>query len=128
MNTAMISNNPLVWNKYPSATKVQGSFKDVLIEARNAIHKGQRLLTHPLTGSIKPNQTPYKSIILTITQNSKAVDLESLQLIEDALVVVEKLGPIRVKLTENMLNDFQVIDLSFMESALESLKPLGMGQ
>jgi len=124
----IISNNPLVWNKYTHVVKVQGKFKDVLIEARNAIHKGQRLLTHPLTGSIKPNQTPYKSIILTIPQHTNAVDLESLQLIEDALAVVNKFGPLKVTLTEGMLNDYQVIDLSFMESAWESLSPLGMGQ
>jgi len=124
----IISNNPLVWNRYPAVIKVQGRFRDVLIEARNAIHKGQRLLTHPLTGSIKPNQTPYKSIILTIPQDTNTVDLESLQLIEDALAVVNKFGPLKVTLTEGMLNDYQVIDLSFMESAWESLAPLGMGQ
>lgn len=128
MNTTLISNNPLVWNKYPSTIRVQGDFKDVLIKARNAIHRGQRLLTHPLTGSIKPNQTPYKSIILTLPQEGKAVDLESLQLIEDALSVADRFGPIKIKLDESILKDFQVIDLSFMDSAWDSLKPLGMGQ
>lgn len=126
MNIALVSNNPLVWQKYPATIIVDGGFKDVLVKARDGIHRGQRLLTHPLTGSIKPNQTPYKSIILTESKECKNVDLSSLQLIEDALAVVAKFGLSKMKLTEGILADFQVIDLSFVESAWDSLKPLGL--
>lgn len=127
MELILVSNNPLVWAKYPEAVKVEGNFKEVLIKTRDNIHQGQKLLTHPLTGSIKPNQTPYKSIILTKGQDN-TVDLSSLKLIEDALAVTAKFGLVRPDLPEAILKDFQVIDLSFMESAWDSLSPLGLSQ
>lgn len=126
MKPVIITNNPLVWQTYPASIKVQGTFQDVLLKARDGIHQGQRLLTHPLTGSLKPNQTPYKSIILAEKPGNKTVDLASLQLIEESLATAAKLGPVKVRLTESMLEDYQVIDLSFMESAWDSLRPLGL--
>lgn len=126
MKPILISNNPLVWRTYPETIQVQGSFKEVLLRARDQVHRGQRLLTHPLTGSLKPNQTPYKSILLTENTGVKTVDLVSLQLIEKSLATVEKLGLVRMPLPDRILADYQAIDLSFVEAAWDSLRPLGV--
>ncbi|NLL18113.1 MAG: GrdX protein [Clostridia bacterium] len=126
MKPILITNNPLVWQTYPESIQIKGSFREVLLRARDGIHRGQRLITHPLTGSLKPNQTPYKSIILDEEPGNQAIDLVSLQMIEKSLATVDKLGPIKVQLTAKMLEDYQVIDLSFIESAWDSLRPLGI--
>lgn len=126
MKPILITNNPLVWQTYPESIQIKGSFREVLLRARDGIHRGQRLITHPLTGSLKPNQTPYKSVILNENTGNRTIDLVSLQLIENSLATVDKLGPIKVQLTAKMLEDYQVIDLSFIESAWDSLRPLGI--
>lgn len=125
MKPVLISNNPLVWHQYPSAVKVQGTIKEVLIRSRDGIHQGMKLLTHPLTGSIKPNQSPYKSILL-VEQAGNTVDLVSLQLIEEALATVAKFEPSAIEAPFRIMHDYQTIDLSFVESAWDSLRPLGM--
>lgn len=127
MKPVLISNNPLVWRKYPFSVKVHGQVKEVLLRARDGIHRGMKLLTHPLTGSIKPNQSPYKSVLL-LEQTGKTVDLASLQLIEEALRTVAKFKPAPAELPPSVKEDYQVIDLSFVESAWESLRPLGVAE
>lgn len=68
---------------------INSTSKDVLIKVRDYIHKGHRLLTHPLAGSIKPNETPYKTVL--ISQKSYGeVDLDSLTLIENSISTVDK--------------------------------------
>ena len=110
----LLSNNPLVLEKYPQGEFIEGPIWEVLIRARNYIHQGYKLLTHPLAGSIKPNQTPYKSLLLQKRKDRKLVDFSSLQLIESALAAWEKFGPAR-QITE-VLHDLQVIDLSLLEA------------
>lgn len=125
MTPVIISNNPLVWEKYPGTVQVRGGLKEVLLRTRDGIHRGMRLVTHPLTGSVKPNQSPYKSVLL-LAPAGNTVDLASLQLIEKALATVAKFEPLPVELPFFAREDYQVIDLSFVESAWESLKPLGI--
>ena len=38
------------------------SYRQVLCMVRDAIHQGHRLLTHPLSGSVKPGETPLSLI------------------------------------------------------------------
>ena len=64
-NTLIISNNKLVKEDlsiYAEVMLVEGSLLQTMEQTRDLIHKGYILLTHPLSGSIKPNETPYKSI------------------------------------------------------------------
>ena len=83
---------------------------------------GYRLLTHPLTGSIRPDITPYKTVLLSGTAG--AVDMESVTLIGKAIRYAEDLYrlrdvPIYKKWGKAALEDFQLIDLSIIERALE---------
>lgn len=126
MKMYLLSNNPLVLEKYPQGEFIEeGPIWEVLIRARNYIHQGYKLLTHPLAGSIKPNQTPYKSLLLQKRKDRKLVDFSSLQLIESALAAWEKFGPARQH-GPRVLHDLQVIDLSLLEAALESLQASGI--
>ena len=65
----------------------------VLTGSRDFIHAGWRLLHHPLYGNYRPIQQPYRSVILSAPAVNPSespnypVDLESLHLIEEALLV-----------------------------------------
>jgi len=97
---------------------VDGSAAAVLLAVRDLCHRGHRLLTHPLAGSVKPNETPYKSILLS--DAASGTDADSVQLIEKAIAVSDQFGPIRRNWRERELLDFQTVDASLLAAALES--------
>ena len=124
----LVTNNPDVAKAYPDrdVRVSDGGYKDVLLAARDLVHKGSRLLTHPLMGSLKPNETPYRTIALSEPEGD--LDVDSLLLIENAIASYEKFArvtrPDRGENTpESMLADFRLIDLSLIESALEQDAP-----
>lgn len=100
----------------------QTSYIDILQKVRDKIHKGHKLLTHPLSSSLKPNETPYKTIL--ISQKTGSLDMDSVMAIENSINTTLKF--IKDKKTpqwnESILKDFQVIDLSLVESILENNK------
>lgn len=117
----VLTNNPQVAEKYVHVETVSGGLLNVLQTARDYIHQGHQLLTHPLFGSVKPNETPYKSIVLS--RERGALDYQSLRIIEGSIEVATRMiqecpPPVW---SERILRDFQLIDLSLVESALDSL-------
>ena len=72
----IVTNNEKCRDKYQN-TKMKidflenGSYMDVLIKVRDYIHKGYRLETHPMAGSLKPNQIPYKTVIVSDNEVEK---------------------------------------------------------
>jgi len=124
MDHILITNNPLVKDKYQDRTALvflEKSYLEVLCYARGEIHKGHELLTHPLSGSIKPNETPYKSLL--VTNKSKALDYRSVTMIEDSIETTKKFFSIRDRtqgLRKDLLADFQEIDYHLIKGALES--------
>ena len=64
----IVTNNRLCRDKYGSQVEMDylenGSYLDVLLKVKDYIQKGWCLETHPMTGSLKPNQTPYKSVMI----------------------------------------------------------------
>lgn len=102
---------------------LHGSYRDVLINVRDKIHAGQCLLSHPLSGSVKPNETPYKSILISCEKGG--LDVDSLQIIENSIVIYDNFmrncNKYGYNIQENLLDDFREIDYSLIVSALESL-------
>jgi hypothetical protein len=84
------------------------------------VHKGSRLITHPLMGSIKPNETPFRSIIMS---EGTTLDIESLNIIESSIAATEKFQKDNKVpcWNENVLDDFRFVDLRLFESALDSI-------
>lgn len=117
----ILSNNPRVWKEFPEAMKVEGSLRDVLLRTRDYVHQGYKLLSHPLAGSVKPNETPYKSIALDAEQG--ALDFDSLKLIESAIEVTDKLPKLNRNWGEKVYEDFQLIDCSLLEATFEHFPP-----
>ncbi|MCD5413485.1 MAG: GrdX family protein [Clostridiales bacterium] len=119
----IVTNNLLVLKKMND--KIAVDFKDtdligILTETRNRIHRGHVLLSHPLSGSIKPNETVYKSLI--ISDDKAELDLDSLRLIESAIETTLKfIGMKEYKWNSRTLEDFQEIDFTLISSAVESM-------
>lgn len=119
MKFIVVTNNPSLKDskEYP-VYFVDGQLLDVMLSVRDHIHMGHRLLSHPLSGSVKPGDTPYKSIL--ISQSKGSLDNESVSLIEEAIGVCRKLGPEKESRKRLYSEDYQVVDKSLIDSAIES--------
>ena len=138
MKFKLVTNNPRVNEKYllPENTKnmaeliylENAGFLEVLEFVRRSVHNGHELLTHPLSGSIKPYETPYKSVIIAESANSAGgtaiVDFGSLAIIEEAIETTKKfLTDYKPRnYTEKHHEDFMAIDLHIIDSGVESAR------
>jgi len=119
----IITNNPDIYDELSEKMDilfVDGQYIDVLITVRDMVHCGYKVLTHPLMGSIKPNQTPYRSLII---EHSTSLDFQSLDIIENSIETCKKFlkdkpSPVW---NEKILEDFRFVDKRLFQSALESL-------
>ena len=121
-NFTIFTNNPAVKATYPQlVTEVSGDVGDVFTAVRDAVHRGAVLISHPLAGSIKPNESPYKSVMASASVG--ALHTDSLALIEGAAAVLRKMPLKHREYPQQVLDDFAVIDLDLMHSAMASLPP-----
>lgn len=125
MNPILITNNPMVYRKITNIKVIflkDSSLLEILIKVRDEIHRGAKLLTHPLTGSIKPNESPFKSILISRDEN-RELNLESLNIISNSIEVVEKFlkDGYRKDMPIEIMKDFQTIDLAIIESGVKNL-------
>ena len=77
-----MTNNPLVWEKLHTTREMiykETTFEGLLVELRDRIHQGHMLLTHPLSGSVKPNEK------MCIRDRYTGFDLELAQEVCDRL-------------------------------------------
>lgn len=119
----IITNNPLVKERLPKETNIvymKCSYKDILIKVRDLCYTGYILKTHPLSGSVKPNETPYKSIMVSDASLGKT-DFPSCELISNAISTYEKFAKLPDRWPKEVLLDFQAVDLSLMQNALKSI-------
>lgn len=126
MAIVLLTNNPLVSEKLNNEPGLifdeKLSYVGILKEVRNRIHHGAVLLTHPLSGSIKPSETPFKSVLFE--ECGSKLDADSLQIIEDAIRIAERMvAQARVRtMTDTILADFQLIDYDLIRHGLEHAK------
>jgi len=99
---------------------VDGQYIDVLVTVRDKVHNGYKILTHPLMGSIKPNETPYRSLII---EYSNLLDFQSLEIIESSIETCKKFLKDKPCPTwnEKVLEDFRFVDTKLFQSVFESL-------
>lgn len=117
----ILTNNPLVvkclGNEYKIRFEQNATYRDILVEARDMVYAGHTLYTHPLSGSVKPNETPYKSIVLSDVP--KKFDEDMAALVGGSVQVCDKFIPKDRVLTEKLLEDFQLIDYTLLCGALD---------
>ena len=125
MSSIIVTNNPYVYEKYKDSKEMiykEGfTYPEILEFLKLKIHEGHELLTHPLSGSIKPNETPYKTVM--ISKEKGSLDTSGLMITEETIATVQKF--ISDKPTpdwvERVLDDFRVIDLSLIENVIDRL-------
>ncbi len=118
----IITNNPLVKDRLGQEYEVdftEISYEEVLKKVRDFVYNKHELLTHPLSGSVKPNETPYKSIMVSKNPKEK-YNTESMEIIDRAIAVVPKFEFKSDKYAEDVYDDFQYIDYALISSALPS--------
>lgn len=122
MKFRIITNNPSVNLKYkdlyPMDYHEDATFLEIMEFTRSKVHIGHEILTHPLTGSIKPGETPFKSII--ISEEATKLNFDSLKLIEDAIITTKKFV-LKRKWTDKIIGDFKLIDCDIITSGIESI-------
>ncbi len=119
----IITNNPLVEKELAKENNIvymKCSYKEILIKVRDLCFAGYILKTHPLSGSVKPNETPYKSIMVS-DEAAQKTDFASCELISNAISTYEKFAKLPDKWPKEVLVDFQTVDLSLMQNALKSM-------
>lgn len=114
----ILTNNELVLKQldevyHDKLLWIDGDLIAVLVKARDMVHLGWRLVNHPLSSSIKPNQTPYKTLVLVKTKTS--LEIRSLQVIEQALASARKLGKFGGG-SSKVLQDLQLLDWEVFQS------------
>lgn len=121
----LITNNKLVFEEYKDKLEIiydeSLDYVSILEMVRNRIHEGYQLLTHPLSGSIKPNETPYKSILLSNDKSN--LDTTGLMIVEESILTARKfLNDKKIpNWTESILDDFRVIDYSLISNVLNKI-------
>jgi hypothetical protein len=118
----VITNNPMSRDNLGQEHKVEfieGTTMDVFRKVRDYVHNGHKLLTHPLMSSIKPNETPYRTVVISKNRYN-SIDMQSLSYIEEGIHSTEKfLKNYGVpKWTNQILEDFQLIDYDLIHHAL----------
>lgn len=121
----LVTNNRLCFEKYRDRVRVDyledGSYLDVLVRARDYVQKGSRIETHPMAGSIKPNQTPFRSVLLSDRKMDGDEVIENELMIEDVVLMTKKFlsdRPVR-KWDESIVNDFRQVDLELISGAID---------
>ena len=122
----VLTNNPLVYEQFCGHAACTVDFREVslhelMLIVRDFVHLGHRILTHPLSGSVKPNETLYKSIGIS-TSPEDGLCLMSLNIIEHSIQVVERFARMDKTIRESAKADLQLVDLTLISSAMDSLR------
>jgi len=106
----LVSNNPRI-RTLPRCIYVEGSVLDVLVAARDKVHGGHKVLSHPLSGNIAPSARFFMTIILAQSPfEGHFTDIESLNVIESALEFCKDQSLSNIKLDQKVLEDMQYLD------------------
>ena len=117
----IITNNDRVYEKYKKEMQVilLDSYEDVLIKTRDMVYNRHILLTHPQASSLKPNQTPYRSVV--VYPKGEEDNMKDIVLIEKCIETYrqwQEIAPTPKNYAEKVANDFKTIDLSVIENII----------
>lgn len=119
MNIRCLTNNPsIIVKNFTIVEAIECSTLDLFLRVEDEILQGSKLITHPLSGSIGPDQSPYKTVV--ISGEKGHIDMESLEIIKNAINYTENLVSNRkpFKWDRASLQDFAIIDFEFVKGFL----------
>lgn len=123
----LVTNNPKAANTYQDNAGVgveylEGmSYLAVLEQVRERVYGGWHLMTHPQASNLKPNQCPYKTVLISSGRPAQST-IRDVELIESAISAYHKFADAMRPpcWSGGALCDFMTVDLSVVESALDS--------
>ena len=118
-DTILVTNNDRVYEKYKNITNVilVASYEAVLIKVRDLVYDRHVLLTHPQASSLKPNQTPYRSV--AVYPKGDEDNTKDIMLIEKCIETYRQwqdIAPTPTNYEERVANDFKTMDLSVVDN------------
>lgn len=120
----LVTNNDRVYNKYKDDMEVilLDTYKEVLIKVRDLVYDRHILLTHPQASSLKPNQTPFRSVM--VYPKGDEDNMKDIMLIEKCIETYEqwqKIAATPENYQKSVAEDFKTIDLSVIENIVPRL-------
>ena len=85
------------------------------MRARDLVYIGYRLCNHPLYGSLRPHETPYRTVVLS--DRPQTPDEEECLIMSEAITRIDTFTPPdRAKMPQRILEDYQMIDCSLVRN------------
>lgn len=117
----LITNNDKVYEKYRKQMTVVflETYEKVLLKARDMVYDRHILLTHPQASSLKPNQTPYRSIV--VYPQGKEDNVKDIMMIEKCMETFaqwQEIANTPTDYAEKVAEDFKTIDLSVIDNII----------
>lgn len=126
----IITNNDWVSEKYKGIMNViyLDSYEEVLVKAKDMVDSGHHLATHPQALTLKPNQTPYRSVILYPSDgDDNTGDILLIKKSLETFYQGQKSAPASEAYTDRKIRDFKVLDASMMDSVIPRIFHIGTG-
>ena len=117
----LITNNDRVYEKYKNDLEVilLKTYEEVLLKTRDLVYDRHVLLTHPQASSLKPNQTPYRSVV--VYPKGEEDNMKDIMLIEKCIETFRQWQDIAKtpdSYEDKVANDFKTIDLSVIDNII----------
>ena len=119
----LITNNPKFIEENLKDIEIEYldvSYIDILRKVRDYVHENWEIVTHPLYGSVKPNETIYRTIVI---KENNSLDITSVNLISEAILTFKKFRNNREvpQWTDRVKDDFSVIDYDLIINAINRI-------
>ena len=113
----VITNNPLVRDKYSNVIYVYGGPLQVIDKVLQFLEKGYLLHSHPISGSIRLSCNPYRSILVSKKGSGGQIDKNGIKTILVAIDHIYK--SINNRPTPKVfLYDYAELDLELLEKTV----------
>ena len=120
MKNVIITNNPVVAERYDNVLFLDGSVEEILIKVRDLVHEGYDLISHPLPASLRMMFSPVRSVI--IGRKLKIMDVFCAEIIENSIIKYKNHMDFRKTDTVNG-DDYKTLDQLLLQSALHEQAP-----
>ena len=115
----IVTNNPMAAKEFAGQGEVrlypEDTYREILVRARDLVYIGHRLCNHPLYGSLRPHETPYRTVVLS--DRPQTPDEEECLIMPETITRIDTFTPPdRAKMPQRILEDYQMIDCSLVRN------------
>lgn len=118
----IITNNPMAAERFSKQGEIylypDDSYRDILVRARDLVYIGYRMHNHPLYGSLRPHETPYRTLVLS--ERPRDPDPEECLIMSESISRLDSFTlPDQSKIPPHILQDYQLIDCALVQGTLD---------